>query len=92
MGVSPQAISKLERYDADPKLSTLRRYANAVGAIVEHRVTADRGQSEWMASNSNWPESFKLPPRSVQATSIKTTTVANSDWSSEKRANFALAS
>jgi len=92
MGVSPQAVSKLERYDADPKLSTLRRYANAVGAIVEHRVTEDRGQSEWMASSSNWPDSFRLPLRSVQPTTIKTTTVPRSEWSEEKRSNFALAS
>ena len=92
MGVSPQAVSKLERYDADPKLSTLRRYANAIGAIVEHRVTEDRGQSEWMATKANWPESFKLPLRSVQPTLIKATTVLQSEWSEEKRSNFALAS
>lgn len=41
MGCSQQAVHKLERYDADPKLSTLRRYANAVGAMVSHRVTRD---------------------------------------------------
>jgi DNA-binding XRE family transcriptional regulator len=45
IGVTQQAINKLERYDSDPKLSTLRRYANAVGALVEHRVTQDVGQS-----------------------------------------------
>lgn len=33
MGVTQQAIHKLERYDSDPKASTLRRYANALGAL-----------------------------------------------------------
>jgi len=42
MGRTQQAVQKLERYDADPQLSTLRRrYANAVGAIVTHEVRRD---------------------------------------------------
>lgn len=41
MGCTQQAVQKLERYDADPKLSTLRRYANAVGALVRHSVVSD---------------------------------------------------
>lgn len=41
MGVSQQRVSQLERYDSDPKLSTLRRYANAVGAVT--RTAVDRG-------------------------------------------------
>ncbi|MDP5226453.1 MULTISPECIES: helix-turn-helix transcriptional regulator [Arthrobacter] len=45
MGVSQQAVAKFEKYDADPKLSTIRRYANAVGALVSHEVDLDRGQS-----------------------------------------------
>lgn len=48
MGITQQAVQKLERYDADPQLSTLRRYANAVGALVQHHVSADNGQSIWM--------------------------------------------
>jgi transcriptional regulator with XRE-family HTH domain len=57
LGISQQAITKLERYDSDPKLSSLRRYANAVGAIVEHRVTPDRGQSARLAASSRWEPS-----------------------------------
>ncbi|MEH3088163.1 MAG: helix-turn-helix transcriptional regulator [Microbacterium arborescens] len=41
MGCTQQAVQKLERYDADPQLSTLRRYANAVGALVAHEVRRD---------------------------------------------------
>lgn len=54
LGISQQAVTKLERYDSDPKLSSLRRYANAVGAIVEHRVIPDVGQSALLAANSRW--------------------------------------
>jgi len=38
IGVSQQAISKFERMDADPKLSTIRRYALAVGLKISHEV------------------------------------------------------
>ena len=41
MGVSQSAVSQFERYDANPRLSTLRRYALAVGARIEHTVTDD---------------------------------------------------
>lgn len=43
LGISQQAVQKLERYDSDPQLSTLRRYANAIGALVTHTVTTDCG-------------------------------------------------
>lgn len=95
LGVTPQAVAKLERYDADPKLSTLRRYANAVGAIVEHRVTADRGQSVYMASTSRW-ESNALPGVEVQTWRFATSGVpahapaSNAEWSEAKRSDFGL--
>lgn len=38
MGVTPETIAKIESGTADPRLSTLRRYAMAVGAVVEHTV------------------------------------------------------
>ncbi|ROQ52629.1 helix-turn-helix protein [Rathayibacter sp. PhB152] len=67
MGVSQQAVNKLERYDADPKLSTLQRYANAVGAIIEHRVEPDRGQSLRLADRTSWSPADSRSPRSVPA-------------------------
>lgn len=39
MGVRQPTIAAFESQDNDPRLSTLRRYALAVGASVEHRVT-----------------------------------------------------
>lgn len=41
LGVTQATISAFERYDNDPKLSTIRRYAHAVGAFVDHSVSKD---------------------------------------------------
>lgn len=41
MGVSQSAVSQFERYDSNPKLSTVRRYALAVGARIHHQVEND---------------------------------------------------
>lgn len=38
MGVSQPTVAAFERYDANPTLSTLRRYALAVGGSVRHVV------------------------------------------------------
>lgn len=43
MGVTQQAIHKFEQYDNDPRLSTIRRYANAVQAVIRHSVVVDNG-------------------------------------------------
>ncbi len=43
MGVTQQAVSKIESLEADPRLSTIRRYANAVGVMIEHVVIPDDG-------------------------------------------------
>ncbi len=54
MGVSQQAVNKFERYDSDPRQSTIRRYANAVGALVSHQVELEDLQpvSDGMPSKS----------------------------------------
>lgn len=38
MGVSQSAVSQFEAGDRDPQLSTIRRYALALGVMVEHRL------------------------------------------------------
>lgn len=39
IGVSRTAITHFERYDADPKMSTIVRYALAIGARIEIKVS-----------------------------------------------------
>ena len=54
LGVTQANIASFERHGNDPKLSTIRKYAHAVGALISHKVEADSGQltdhrrSEWI--------------------------------------------
>jgi transcriptional regulator with XRE-family HTH domain len=41
MGVSQPTVASFERYDNDPRLSTIRRYAHAVGVSISHSVFLD---------------------------------------------------
>lgn len=54
LGMTKQAVQKIEAPDANPTLSTLRQYAGAIGARVWHVVEADSGQS----APSSFPVSF----------------------------------
>ena len=40
MGVSQPSVAAFESLDSNPTLSTIRRYALAVGAHISHQVTA----------------------------------------------------
>lgn len=40
LGITQSAIAKFESAERDPRLSTVRRYALAVGAVVRHDVQA----------------------------------------------------
>ncbi|WP_146341314.1 helix-turn-helix domain-containing protein [Nesterenkonia sp. NBAIMH1] len=44
LGVTQPTIASFERMDSDPKLSTVRKYAHAVEALVRHVVEQDTGQ------------------------------------------------
>lgn len=37
-GVKPATVSQFERYDSDPPLSLIRRYAHAIGTSVRHEI------------------------------------------------------
>lgn len=39
LGRDKSTVSRFERLDSDPRLSTVRRYACAIGALIEHRVS-----------------------------------------------------
>lgn len=41
MGVTQPAVAQFERYDANPTLDTVRRYAMAVGARLHTKVEED---------------------------------------------------
>jgi len=41
MGISQATVSAFERLGNDPRLSTLRRYARALGVMVRHHVDPD---------------------------------------------------
>ena len=45
MGTSQSAVARLERGDVDPRLSTLERYAEAVGRTVDWKISAHRESS-----------------------------------------------
>lgn len=94
LDITPQAVSKLEQYDADPKLSTLARYANAVGALIEHKVSVDYGQSVTLAATGGWGEArttTKIAQVST-ATAAKSRHSADLDWiANTRRTEFALA-
>ena len=58
MGVKQPTVAAFESQDNDPRLSTLRRYALAVGASVEHRVTtwgSTTFESESWTLGKGWP-------------------------------------
>lgn len=40
MGVNAECLAGIENGDLDPTLGQIRRYAHAIGAAVEHHVTA----------------------------------------------------
>ncbi|MGC2941838.1 MULTISPECIES: helix-turn-helix domain-containing protein [unclassified Brevibacterium] len=90
MGVSQQAIHKLERYDSDPKASTMRRYANALGAMYEHRVHRDHGQSAWLATRRRW-ETAKKTSLPVEPPAAAATLPVVRQWRTVKQSDVGLA-
>ena len=42
MGISQQAVAKFESLENDPRLSSIRKYAVAVNALVTHKVQKPR--------------------------------------------------
>lgn len=91
LGVTQQSIYKFERYDSDPKASTVRRYANAVGAIVEHRVHTDIGQSVHLASRNRWVNASPNLAHPVEFKDADRVHVTKTGWKSSNRSDFELA-
>lgn len=83
MGVSQPAVSAFERYDSNPTLSTIRRYALAVHARIEDHVsdvcTPVTGTSAtgWNISGAEAPQPTTSPrPPSKQPWELKRPRVA----------------
>lgn len=76
LGITQATVADFERYDNDPKLSTIRRYAHAVEALIVHGVAHDDGQ---LAAGDGWVTiTFNAPKSSstvVPATSERTVVV-----------------
>ncbi|MFJ6078349.1 helix-turn-helix domain-containing protein [Pseudarthrobacter sp. NPDC092419] len=62
LGISQATVAAFERSDNDPKLSTIRRYAHGVGALIVHKVALDEGQlmsdsvTEWDSARARRSE------------------------------------
>lgn len=57
MGVSQPSVAAFEAHDSNPKLSTIRRYAQAVGALIRHEVDKDEGQLQDKLQREVWTRS-----------------------------------
>lgn len=64
LGVTQATVSAFEQMDNDPKLSTVRRYATAVGALVTHTVEADNGQL--MTTANMWDYKPSIVEQSIE--------------------------
>lgn len=94
LGITQASVAAFERPDNDPKLSTIRRYAQAVGALVAHNVEEDTGQlfdhraATWTSVTLSEPVfHIDYNPRSSSGTQI----VFAASAADSKRTDFALA-
>lgn len=56
LGIKQSSVASFERHDNDPRLSTIRRYALAVGARIEHRVMVNQASDEGSLVASRDPD------------------------------------
>lgn len=77
LGVTQPTVADFERQDADPKLSTIRRYAHAVGAIVTHQVDMDNGQLDGV---QDWSASTYRFERTARAATYVASSVTRADF------------
>jgi transcriptional regulator with XRE-family HTH domain len=73
LGLSQASISAFERVGNDPHLSTIRRYARVVGAMVRHLVEEEEGRgcgsSEYIAHMSSDGLSVAATAAAIQRSS-----------------------
>lgn len=71
MGMSQSAVSQFERYDSNPTLTTLRRYALAVGARLRIEVVDDVKEQPVATTTSAADFTFMDPGRDVLVTNVR---------------------
>lgn len=71
MGMSQSAVSQFERYDSNPTLTTLRRYALAVGARLRIEVVDDVEEQPVTTTTSGADFTFMDSGRDVIVTDMK---------------------
>lgn len=76
MGITQPSVAAFESHDANPTLATIRRYAHAVGALVQHNVALDRGQLDEPQGVERW-QTARLD-MAIQITSSEVTTMPSS--------------
>ena len=69
LGIKQPSVAKFERHDSDPRLSTIRKYALAVGAHIHHGVVPAESATDPLAAwTSLEPQMFQ--PVKVEARMI----------------------
>lgn len=71
MGMSQSAVSQFERYDSNPTLTTLRRYALAVGARLRIEVVDDVEEQPVATTTSGADFTFMDSGRDVIVTDME---------------------
>lgn len=66
MEITQSAVARIESGERDPRLSTLRRYAMAVGAYYEHHVVDDEVRSVRTASGEHVDTAWPRPERKIR--------------------------
>lgn len=87
MGVSQPSVAAFERYDANPTLSSIRRYALAVGASITH-VIDDRCCSFDEQEVTAALQLSMTPMSSIQWTTAPTSSWGR--WADARRTDFSL--
>ncbi|MEZ0357330.1 helix-turn-helix domain-containing protein [Mycobacterium sp. SA01] len=79
LGRDKSSVSRFERLDSDPRMSTVRRYARAVGALITHDVS-DFAETEKRPQPlaAVYAITTEMPPRSVFAEAVATRYVSAS--------------
>lgn len=67
MGITQGAVARIEAGDRDPRLSTLGRYAHALGVLIKYKVDRREDGRPLRVScrETLVPYDYEAPPRSV---------------------------